>query len=244
MSHEAPIFISGCGHSGTTLVLKLLGMHPHIHAIAFESNLATSDTIQADGEEFLRQARAAGKVRWAEKTPKHVYHVQTLAEAFPGAKFLFVRRDGRAVVNSLKKRLRSLKSSIARWSDDNREIDRWLQHDFSYLMRYEDLVDNTETEIRSVLSFLGEPFSPDCVHPDRQPTALCGLSEAVTAHPGEYSKKNHKAYRSWQINQPIYNANASWMTELTPKEQATIANKLGQQLKQYGYGEAHRSVAS
>jgi len=36
---KAPIFVVGCGHSGTTLVNSLLGLHKNIYAIPFETSM-------------------------------------------------------------------------------------------------------------------------------------------------------------------------------------------------------------
>lgn len=49
-----------------------------------------------------RVAAAAGKRRWADKTPQNFYHFERLAAAFPDARFVFLFRDPRAVMASFR----------------------------------------------------------------------------------------------------------------------------------------------
>ena len=46
------------------------------------------------------RARLHGRDRWGEKTPRHVYRIDDLVQAFPGAKVVCLVRDPRAVVAS------------------------------------------------------------------------------------------------------------------------------------------------
>jgi hypothetical protein len=52
------------------------------------------------GVNALVTSRLEGK-RWIDQTPSNTMIAPTLARAFPGAKFLHILRDGRAVVNSM-----------------------------------------------------------------------------------------------------------------------------------------------
>jgi hypothetical protein len=52
------------------------------------------------GINALVTSRVGGK-RWVDQTPGNTLIVATLARAFPGATFLHILRDGRAVVNSM-----------------------------------------------------------------------------------------------------------------------------------------------
>ncbi len=50
---------------------------------------------------MVNARRAAGKPRWAEKTPHNILFMVPLGEIFPDARFLHVVRDGRDVACSL-----------------------------------------------------------------------------------------------------------------------------------------------
>lgn len=54
-------------------------------------------------EEWLtRLARHHGRRRWGYKTPQDFMHLDTLAKTFPGVRFVFIMRDPRAMMASMK----------------------------------------------------------------------------------------------------------------------------------------------
>ena len=60
----------------------------------------------------------AGKPRWAEKTPAHVFHMDLIHEVFPRAQFIHMIRNGRDVVRSLQNMAfapREIRWSSRRW---------------------------------------------------------------------------------------------------------------------------------
>lgn len=86
------IFVVGCGHSGTTIMLRLIGNHPDIHYTPQETcalcRIGAGITEGEDKEnEWKRStqrlakidaaAAEAGSRRWVEKTPIHVRSVCT-----------------------------------------------------------------------------------------------------------------------------------------------------------------------
>ena len=115
-----PIFIIGCPRSGTSLLFALLARHEALRALPREghvlwnayqhprlkgwsSDRATQDDIRPNEARYLYTAvRAiAGKARFLDKTPKNVLRIPYLARLFPDASLVFLKRDGRATVNSL-----------------------------------------------------------------------------------------------------------------------------------------------
>lgn len=110
-------------------------------------------------------ARAKGAEVMGEKTPAHVQHMARLLDAFPGARFVHVVRDPRAVVSS---RLRqswghdTARDNARFWVEAVRAARRQAPALGGRLttIRYEDLVARTESVLRTVCAFLDVDFEP------------------------------------------------------------------------------------
>jgi Sulfotransferase family len=127
------------------------------------------------GVNALFTSRSEGR-RWVDHTPLYTRVADTLADAFPGASFLHIVRDGREVVSSMLNFAnavpdaavgRFLLQSVV-WASDMRDAcDAWRHHveramafcdehpDRAKVVRYEDLVAAPETTFRSIHRFLG-----------------------------------------------------------------------------------------
>lgn len=153
--HASPVFIVGCGHSGTTLLERVLGAHPRIHAVMEESNTfvkARCENLRKyDIQAFLR-----GKSRWVEKSPNHVYYMNEIFAARSDVKVVLMLRDGRDVALSLRKRHGDFRAGVQRWLNDNAVGFAWAQDSRVLVVRYEDLVADFRHEASRILDFLGE----------------------------------------------------------------------------------------
>jgi len=120
---RAPVFIAGCGRSGTTLVGALLAAHPGVRYYfeplhrwaavdpSFDFLLRyipTEPNFPFDGDVpytarawFPRVFRQPGRRRLVEKTPEHGLRLRALRELAPDATIVYVLRDGRDVVRSI-----------------------------------------------------------------------------------------------------------------------------------------------
>lgn len=114
---------------------------------------------------FARHAADQGKRRWGDKTPLHSWHMGEMARIFPNAVFLAIVRHPGAVVSSLRKRFHyEAQEAADYWQSTNIEI---LRHGVELgdsrfaLVRYEDVLGDTETTLREITSWLGEPWSQD-----------------------------------------------------------------------------------
>lgn len=125
MALDPPVFVVGCFRGGTTLVERLLLVHPELVGPRFETQLfsrvrygrrldhpaeyaaltagvrAIRDPVQAFGVALDELARHEGARCWVEKSPEHVYHARAIADRFQGARFVYVVRDPRDVVTSI-----------------------------------------------------------------------------------------------------------------------------------------------
>jgi hypothetical protein len=130
------------------------------------------------GLNALYTNRSAGK-RWVEQTPLNTLMINDLARMFPGAQFIHLLRDGRAVVHSMlhfleryvESRREEMRVLIGSWTTDPAEACRaWSQYvnaaaDFAaehpercMTARYEDLTGDFDAGFRRIFEFLGLPY--------------------------------------------------------------------------------------
>lgn len=111
---------------------------------------------------FQRYAVEHGKQRWGDKTPFHTMHIPLMARLFPTAAFVGVVRHPGAVVTSLSQQWGyPFEEAINYWVFMNSALTlsgRDLGGRF-VLCRYEDLILDTESTLRDLMSFLREPWS-------------------------------------------------------------------------------------
>jgi hypothetical protein len=235
-SETSPIFIVGCGHSGTTLLLRVLGAHSRICAIPFESSFALKwpAPCQAAHDFFTHCdvfASRMGKARWVEKTPKHIYFLKEILRYFPDGKILLLLRDGRDVACSFQDRNGSLESGLSRWMKDNQAGRPFWNHPQVRPVRYEDLVTDFEKTVRGVIEFAGERFEDSVCDYHKSPRYF--FTHRIEKPPNAFGE-NHNSYRNWQINQPLFDGRGKWR-RLTGEEKQLIKDKAGEMLMEYGY---------
>lgn len=115
---------------------------------------------------FARFSEIADKPRWAEKTPGHVHHMDLIATVFPGAQFIHMLRNGYDVVRSLKHTTWAPRSSawrISTWIesvDAGRRCGEALGTQQYIELRYEELIESPEEQVRRLCGFLNEEFTP------------------------------------------------------------------------------------
>jgi hypothetical protein len=107
-------------------------------------------------------AAKEGKIRWGEKTPQHVQHMETLHGVFPSAKFIHIIRDGRDCAASLQRRfLRNPERSIYRWKKIVREgrMQGKMLGDLYMEVMYENVTSDPEKWMAKICSFVELPFN-------------------------------------------------------------------------------------
>jgi hypothetical protein len=169
-----------------------------------------------------------GAARWGDKTPLYVRHMPYLDQVFPEASFIHVIRDGRdATVSALKK-----------WSDRHPYLDpyyllkNWTRNVGAgresggmlagerYLeIRYEDLVHDVETTMRTVCTFLNERFEPEM------------LDQTVLARTVGGGIDRHL-----EVQSPITaDSCGRWTSEMTAFEKKLADHVAGPMLQSLGY---------
>ncbi|HET7629638.1 MAG TPA: sulfotransferase [Bacillales bacterium] len=265
---DAPVFIGGAGRSGTTLLRVMLNAHPHLcsgpefkllPAVAnlYQQTLVQQDIMKAYSlersdisasfallvERFFEKFRVQSNAsRVVEKTPHNVLIMNELGDMFPKAKFIHVIRDGRDVVNSLRKMNWTGIDGNKLWyvEDVLNAATYWVQvvskalqdaespqlKDRVKVVRYEELVDEPMKTMQQVLAFLDEPWSDDVLNHTRVKRGY---------EPEESS--------TVQVNEKIHKrATGKWVNEFTRDDLSAFEHVAGHLLVQLGYEPNHEWV--
>ncbi|MEQ9033649.1 sulfotransferase [Gracilimonas sp.] len=230
-----PSFIVGCGHSGTSLLLAILGAHSRIYAIPYESRLAmkSNDEAQLLLDEFEQRTVAEGKIRWIEKTPGHILYIDKLFQLKPNAKVIIIIRDGRDVACSIKERS-NFERGVESWIQANKSANRYQGHSQCLFVKYEDIIVDFKKTISSILDFMGESYENAMEQYNKKHIRFYHYK---TSKPNKYDQSTHAQYRNWQINQNIFDGRGKWKVKMNDYEKALFKRLAGNMLIEYGYAE-------
>lgn len=169
-------------------------------------------------------ASEAGACAWVEKTPDHVFYVDSISRTIPGARFIHVIRDGRAVVASLYSVTKSyprpwngpwsIEKCILHWNNALRASLTALGQSarIHQAVRYEQLVSNPEASLVSVCHFLDLRYSTDMLERYRESFTEISRSE--------------EAWKS-KVDQPIeYRGLENYRTTFSKEQRSLIESRL------------------
>lgn len=193
---------------------------------------------------FDSYTQLSGKARWLEKTPTHVYHVDRIVRSIPDSLFVEIVRDPRDVLASKSTRRKTV------WSTDRyipaqrphkhlekaydpfwdalawksaivagRKARTRYQHRVLTL-RYEDLVDSPEAEVRAMCDFLDLQFGPH-------------MLDVSSGNPADCIKQRDKSERGIRSD-----SRGRWRTVLTPPELALCQLLCANEMSEKGYERA------
>lgn len=170
-----------------------------------------------------------GGKRVGEKTPAHYLALWDLYEAFPDAKFINLIRDPRGVVDSFMKApfyknfgknpmhaIHSWRMAINRHKEAASKADpkRYIS------VRYEDLVEQPEFELKRLTSFLGVEFEPTM----------------MDFHNRDYSGFLAGESHKMGTFKPVYkDSTEKWRKSLSNKQVSLIEGILEGKMKELGY---------
>lgn len=168
-----PVYIGGCGRSGTTLLLSVLSAHPNIFACPRELNLFEGAVERKQELElpkryrlyrtFLTEKIKPTANRYCEKSPSNIRHVDLIDKVHDGRfRMIQIIRDGRDVILSSHPRdPGKYWVSPERWISDVQTGLRYMQHPNVHTIRYEDLVGDFENTVMGICRFLDIGFSDE-----------------------------------------------------------------------------------
>lgn len=109
-----------------------------------------------------------------DKNPDYTFYIKQLLEIYPDAKFLVAMRDYRAVVLSQKESIETGTGDIATqaylWHIYNKEIGKIMRQYEGRIMPvyYEQMVQQPETVVRQICTFLSIDFVPEMLNPQQK----------------------------------------------------------------------------
>jgi hypothetical protein len=222
---NSPIFITGTQRSGTTLLCRMLEAHPNIYIrneipkitqIFSASNTEANILKQIDeamihsfGQNLDDFLISQGKNRWGVKDPDLRFTLEHILSTFPDSRIIFIIRDGRAVANSFIKNKWGLGVNVyygaITWKKEiQRQLEFQQTHPKSCLtVRYEDLIVDTELELRKICDFIEEPFSNNVLEYYKHKTYITKRSQSKNV----CKKPDHTIIEKWKNDLSEYQIN-------------------------------------
>lgn len=257
------LFTVGTPRSGTTWLQHLLSEDPaivtaletHVFDIYLRSALRGWSVMQTrvsgldkmmTRQEFVSACRGFSdrileKVQAAkpdarivmDKTPDHIHHLPEIREFYPGAKFLMVVRDPRAVVASW----RAAGTSWAAWARQPTSyiVQQWVEGNRDarqsvaaagdgMIVRYEDMLADPVAGLTAILGWLGL---------QRDPETVARYVEACTP----------ENMRARMTDAFVWKAKAdTWRETLSHSDVAVIEDIAGKEMAAFGYDKITSGV--
>jgi hypothetical protein len=229
-------FICGCGHSGTSLLANMFASHPQVFIPLRETNCFLDKAeARASWVALRAEAQAAGRPHFAEKTPRHVRRIPLIRRLVPEARFVLMVRDGRDVAASFIRRKGAAIVGAHRWMQDNRIVRAREGDPDVTVLRYEDLIADTEAALRAACAFAGLRFAPEMLRYHETERLWFGVP-ALERGSGEEGVQ-HTLLRNWQINQPLFDGRGAWRRLLGADDLAFFEQEEAREmLEHFGYG--------
>lgn len=181
--------------------------------------------------DYLLTADAQGqnKKRWLDKTPYYSLHIPVLLQLFPSAQFIHLIRDGRDCALSMLDRrfdlgTHNIYKAAYKWKlnvDEAQVAGAHLRENQYIEIRYEKLLQNTESEVRRLCAFLNEDFDSQVI---------------------EFEKSTDTKTKTPMLKQSIDSSNVDkWRNKLSARQVAIYEAVAGETLLRNGYQLAGRS---
>jgi peptidoglycan hydrolase-like protein with peptidoglycan-binding domain len=161
--------VSGELNADTTGAIREYQISNHLEASG-QMNAETLHALEIKGSE------STSKARWVDGTPEYSLHIYALRQLFPDALFVHILRDVTSVVRSMLNFYRVAGMPLVANEEEAyrywlRTVRACLKAEEAYgprvvcRLRYTTLVENPESALRSLLDFVGEPYSGKCLEP-------------------------------------------------------------------------------
>lgn len=233
------LLICGCGHTGSSILARILGSNSSIFFIPKESGmfLANRHYIRSSLlSDFCSAAEAENKSLILEKTPRHIWHVDYVRNNYLNTKFILTTRDGRDVIASLFERYGDFNAALIRYKDDSIMTLRQLSRPDTILVRYEEFVGNPNKVLDALCSFVGVKFEKGMLDYYKTPIAW-----NIDANSDQEIINKHDFLRNQQVNSRLEMKSIKWTERLPVEFHSELndffsSNNIGHRIMQdFGY---------
>jgi hypothetical protein len=193
-----------------------------------------SETLDA----WDRECAASPRTRWVEKSVLHSFMIGKLLAFRPHSRVVVMMRDGRDVVCSTKTRKRAYRyfgQRVEQWIHYNLATMPFWQHPNVRLVRYEDLITDPESTLKTICAFLGEKYSAQMLDYSRTPIQWNTKTETDRPERVDDREEDHIQLRNWQINQPLFDGRGRWRREMPDEEKRIFKDMAQEYLGRWGY---------
>jgi hypothetical protein len=235
------LFLLGLNNSGTTLLSRLLAMHPLVRALPDEGFRLTT-ALRGSGAPARAWALDPGRLRWTEdtdpapvarlrydwayyvpprpgiileKTPAHSLRARWFQRHFRPSRFLFLVRSPYAVAEGIRRRAgHPIEEAARHWAQGNAAIaDDCVALEHCLRVSYEALTGDPDRELGRIERFLGldPPIDRALV---RRPVSVHNI---------------HGRPR------PLEDMNAASLARLSAEDIRTITRIAGPVMRRFGY---------
>ncbi len=187
------------------------------------------DALNVVRSSFRGSYKQKSIVRFGGKKPIYSMFTKRIMDVNPNAKIIHIMRDPRGTangqINTFKK-----KDALAigyLWTWNNKSVLKLKEKypDQYFLLKYEDLIENTEDTMRSVCEFLELPYEP----------SMMDYRSTTTKRFTEYTETYKDKHRS--LLKPIDKSIAEkWKKSLLPKHRKHVEYATADLAQQFGYG--------
>lgn len=223
------IFVSGFGHGGTTLMASILGSHPDIHLIPYETRWFIEKISDI---EPMKYAKNINKPYIVEKTPSHVRKIRGISKIFPDSHFVVMVRNPLDVIASQYKRHGDIYKAIDRCKQDYDAISNVKDMGHVHIVRYEDLIQDVENVVKDICGRIGLLFSAEMLNYHKEQKMFV---DVVPEHTDGVGEEEHLRRRAWQIQQPIFDGRGRWQSELNDDQVRLVRSKMHGAMKKLNY---------
>jgi hypothetical protein len=199
-------------------------------------------------------AERQGKPRYGEKTPAYVKSMVKIEGALPEARFVHVIRDGRDVALSRWKRTLGDKDpapagQVAEtWARRIRRAQRHGRKVSHYLeLRYEDLVTDTEPNLRRIAAFLELPWDAAMLtYYENAAERMAEMARDLPATDGKPTRPGEERMQAHAMTQkpPDPSAMYRWKEKMSPEDVAAFDAAAGELLADLGYEVGSETAAA